>query len=136
MIFFGVGYASEFELLLDMPDVVHYEFSATHNDYCLYGIADNSCYLPSWLRKSQGLLIDFVLPVLTIFPVSTGKNLPSTPPPLLKSPPKPALSSAKANSGHKKSYSKRGLVAIHVSFKRGNTKHDDSSSTITMMVRR
>ena len=47
-------------LLKAMPNVVRFEFSTKHDDYCLYGIVDNNCYLPSWLKKSQGILYMYV----------------------------------------------------------------------------
>ena len=51
------GYSSVVDLLEAMPDVVRFEFSTKHNDYCLYGIADRNCYLPSWVQKAQGCVL-------------------------------------------------------------------------------
>ena len=46
-----VGYSSPANLLKVMPSVARWQYSDKEGEYRIFGVADNTSYLPSWLKK-------------------------------------------------------------------------------------
>ena len=53
-----LGYGTAKDLLAAMPDTVRFEYSEKDADYRLYGIGTKEMFMPSWVVKAQGTVVE------------------------------------------------------------------------------